>query len=227
MLIDWDSTVTPLHAPGPSGRHPKVKEHDRKRMNPSARIHRMDRVANSKRKFDKKAFLNQKQADQLKEIEFTYVFIGNITPGTPSEDIRQFFSSCGEVTKVTIRCSRGQGVTATVLIPDELRRPRDTQYATVEFTHSRSAMFAMRLNGRLLNGYPVVVCASPADLPEVQDMVQTRVGKMQKHGLPHDIPPRIQSNRPLAHEDTEEVIDANADRDRHRIFGYSFAKCVV
>lgn len=80
-----------------------------------------------------------------------------IGPTITEERITDWFSHCGLVERVLIRCSRGQAVATAV---DHDTQQRDRLYATVEFTTSKAARRAIRLNGTVLDGCKLVVCST-------------------------------------------------------------------
>lgn len=80
-----------------------------------------------------------------------------IDPIIRKEDLAAFFKHCGPVACIQVRCSRGQAVNAGVAVPKGLRTGRDRQYATVEFSDSKAVLKAIKKNGSLLKGCPLVV----------------------------------------------------------------------
>jgi hypothetical protein len=73
------------------------------------------------------------------------------------ELLNSTFSPCGSISRIQIRCSRGQAVTVGVAVPKDVRTARDRQYATIEFKDAKAARNALRLNGKVLDGCQLVV----------------------------------------------------------------------
>jgi len=155
-------------------------------------------------------------------IRHPFVYVGNIDPIISKEDLEAFFESCGPVSCIQIRCSRGQAINKGVAVPKSVRTERDRQYATVEFSDSNAVLQAVQKNGKKLKGCRLVVSVSPADLPEVKDILNVREAK--RLGLPNPYSTGV--SRPIPNEPTEEILTAPS-ADRHRLLGISFAKCIA
>ncbi|GLB33742.1 hypothetical protein LshimejAT787_0106260 [Lyophyllum shimeji] len=154
---------------------------------------------------------------------FPFVYVGNLKPSITEERLRALFAPCGPIFRIGIRCSRGQAVTVGVPVPENVLTPRDRQYASIEFHDLEAAKLALRLNGAIVDGLQIVVSTTPADLPEVQDIVQTRIAQKQgNNGLLEHFRRKLRS-QPVPAEATEQFNP----QDRHRIFGFSFAKCLA
>jgi RNA recognition motif-containing protein len=80
-----------------------------------------------------------------------------IDPIITKEDLEAFFTSCGPVACIQVRCSRGQAVNRGVAVPRRVFTSRDRQYATVEFSDSKAVQKAIKKNGSKLKGCPLVV----------------------------------------------------------------------
>jgi len=110
----------------------------------------------------------------------------------------QTFIHCGTISRIQIRCSRGSAVTIGQPVAAHMRTPRDRQYASIEFASPASIRKALRLDGCILHGARLVVrfekilsllflevffslqvSISPADLPEVRDVIMKRVGRFR------------------------------------------------
>lgn len=157
-------------------------------------------------------------------VGYSYVYVGNIDPIIGKEDLEAFFKSCGPVSCIQIRCSRGQAINKGVAVPVGVRTKRDRQYATVEFSDSKAVQKAVQKNGDKLKGCRLVVSVSPGDLPEVRDILKFREAK--RLGLPNLYNLGDEPSRPIQIEPTEQVI-VTPHSDRHRFMGVSFAKCIA
>ncbi|PPQ71781.1 hypothetical protein CVT26_007615 [Gymnopilus dilepis] len=141
----------PVHS-NKSGRRSRVAERDRKT--------KITQVSEAKKLWDKKRGL-------------TYVYVGNLECTITQKRLKEFFQDCGKVTRITIRCSRGQGCVA-VAIPEQARTERDRLYATVEFSDSKATRNALAYNGKVLDGCKVIVSASVLDLPECEQVINSK-----------------------------------------------------
>ncbi|KAF8231869.1 hypothetical protein L208DRAFT_36376 [Tricholoma matsutake] len=138
-------------------------------------------------------------------VGYSYVYVGNIDPIIGKEDLEAFFKSCGPVSCIQIRCSRGQAINK-------------------EFSDSKAVQKAVQKNGDKLKGCRLVVSVSPGDLPEVRDILKFREAK--RLGLPNLYNLGDEPSRPIQIEPTEQVI-VTPHSDRHRFMGVSFAKCIA
>ena len=82
-----------------------------------------------------------------------------IDPIIRKEDLEAFFESCGPVSCIQFRCSRGQAINRGIAVPKAVRTVRDRQYATVEFSDSKAVLQAVQKNGEKLKGCRLVVRA--------------------------------------------------------------------
>ena len=80
-----------------------------------------------------------------------------IDPSINVQRLEEYFSICGKVRRVQLRCSRGQAINIGIAVPENIRTTRDRQYATVEFKDYRGARNALQLNGKKLDGCKLVV----------------------------------------------------------------------
>lgn len=179
----------------------------------------------------KKEMKQKAQARKSPIFEIRAVYVGNLISTITRERLEDVFIQCGSIIDTKIRCSRGKAVTMGVAVPLDALSPRDRQYATVEFRDTKAARKALGLNGIVVDGCSLVVSASPADLPEVQDMTKPVLDKLlarNKHNRPRPasrIPPPA---KPVAPCDTERFIDFHDPAsDRFCIFGVPFGKCVT
>ncbi|KAF8627197.1 hypothetical protein AX15_004514 [Amanita polypyramis BW_CC] len=132
-------------------------------------------VKDAARKHHRKATLSK-----LNGTDYSFVYIGNIDPSINAQRLEEYFSKCGKVCRVQLRCSRGQAINIGIAVPENVRTSRDRQYATVEFKDYRGARKALQLNGKELDGCRLVVSITPTDLPEVQDIVDMRISEIRR-----------------------------------------------
>ncbi|KAK2466163.1 hypothetical protein APHAL10511_001805 [Amanita phalloides] len=135
--------------------------------------------------------------------DFSFVYVGNIDPSINEHRLEEYFSKCGKVCRIQLRCSRGQAVNIGIAIPEHVRTSRDRQYATVEFRSYREARNALYLNGKRLDGCKLVVSITPTDLPEVQDIVDKRISDIKIRTCKDNGPEKIWSARALKTQPTE------------------------
>lgn len=79
------------------------------------------------------------------------VFVGNVDYGTQPEELQQFFSSCGSISRVTILCDKYTS------------HPRGCAY--VEFAEESGVENALLLNEQLFRNRPLKVVAKRTNLP--------------------------------------------------------------
>jgi len=177
----------------------------------------------------KKEMRQKAQARKPPMFEIKAVYVGNLISTITNERLESVFAQCGPIVETKIRCSRGKVLTMGVAVPLDSLSPRDRQYATVQFRDTKAARKALGLNGIVVDGFSLVVSASPADLPEVQDMTKPVLDKIQarnKQNRPMP-PPRIPPPPRVVPCDTERFIDFREPaNDRFRLFGVSFGKCI-
>ncbi|KAF9569045.1 hypothetical protein CPC08DRAFT_746024 [Agrocybe pediades] len=193
------------------------KQHDLDRKSRSSirPLQRQTRISDAKEAMKREV---RQQRAKPKSFILNYVFVGNLLPSINESHIRKHFRHCGQIVHVSIRCSRGRPINAA--LPGS---EKDRHYASVEFTSTRSAKKALILDRTHLEGCKIVVSSSAADLPEVKDMVQERLKKLKEPASKQADAPK-----PLEAHDTERFIDyRTSDGDRMRIFGWSFAKCII
>ncbi|TFK28797.1 hypothetical protein FA15DRAFT_664858 [Coprinopsis marcescibilis] len=159
----------------------------------------------------------------------SFVYVGNLQSGITELALQKLFAKYGPVIRVQIRCSGGQVTPQGLAIPKSARGPRDRLYATVEFDNALGAVKALELDGHVIEGIPLVVTTSAAGLPEIEDIIKSRMGT--NHRAPTRS--RATKRKPLNVQATE--VFTNIDRstepppgaDKFRIFGYSFAPTVI
>jgi len=233
MRVAWnqspDATKRPADVPPQGGRRgssARIKINppaQRKRVSISQqkRENKFHAVQEAKRRITVKANMDKSQVRVQRT--FPFVYVGNLKSSITEERLRTLFAPCGRIFRIGIRCSRGQAVTVGVPVPENMLTSRDRQYASIEFHDLEAAKLALRLNGAIVDGLDIVVSTTPADLPEVQDIVQTRIGQRQGNKGLYDHFRRKLRSQPIPAEPTEEFNH----QDRHRVFGFSFAKCLA
>ncbi|KDR83803.1 hypothetical protein GALMADRAFT_236194 [Galerina marginata CBS 339.88] len=183
---------------------------------------RISHVQDAKKKND----IKQKVQARGKHNEINFVFVGNLQSHITEQRLASFFSDCGHITQVIIRCSQGQPV--TIAVPKDARSDRDLQYATIQFHDPHSVRKAIAYHGKDLDGCQLVVSMSAADLPEVSEIVRTHINRIRQINARPVPPNRFKPIRPLAANDTERFLDFRTSKnDRFRFFGLSFGKSVV
>lgn len=118
-------------------------------------------------------------------------------PGTSQATLHDIFAKYGPISRITVRCSQGQYVTATV-VPKKALTSRDRHYASIEFFKPDSARRALEEDGTVIGGRQVIVShnlvyfslysastltltlayqvtVSVADLPEVADITNRKL----------------------------------------------------
>jgi len=203
----------------------KERKPGRRRAGPRGNEVKRDAAKDAAKKHHKKEALSK-----TNRTEYSFVYVGNIDPTITGRRLQDFFSTCGKVCRVQLRCSRGQAITIGVAVPEDIRTKRDRQYASIEFEDYRGARNALRLNGEVLDGCELVVSITPTDLPEVQDIVNTRISEIKNRVCRNNASHNVwHAERPLVSQPTEEVMEGSqlGRRDRHRVLDVSFGKCVV
>ncbi|KIK31717.1 hypothetical protein CY34DRAFT_814543 [Suillus luteus UH-Slu-Lm8-n1] len=108
-----------------------------------------------------------------------HVFVGNLAKTIDEDAIEEFFSHCGEILSVEIRCSGGLAMTTGRPDPAYIAQYYVRQYAMITFIDVSAANKALNLNGsRLQVGdefTELVVARCAADLPEVTEKAQQRL----------------------------------------------------
>lgn len=79
-----------------------------------------------------------------------------VQPTVTESVLEKLFFKCGPIIRIQIRCSQGRAVTIGQPVPN--RQSTDHQYATVEFESTRAVRKALKLNGIVLHGAPLLVC---------------------------------------------------------------------
>ncbi|KAF9482449.1 hypothetical protein BDN70DRAFT_427547 [Pholiota conissans] len=218
LLIPGPSKVTKPTKPGHHVQH----NGPHKRETYKHRETKAREVAEAKRKNDK-----QKQMKQHVLSRYAHVYIGMLEATVTVEMLQKHFAGCGRIRRTTLRVSCGQAVNVGVAVPTAVRTTRDHKYASIEFYEPQSTLKALRLHGSLLEGTGIVVSTSVADLPEMADIVIPRMQKIRGE-LTQKTRYRFVSPPPsaLVRHDTE-VDFSDPTTDKIRLWGFSFAKCIM
>jgi len=129
--------------------------------------------------------------------DYRTIYVGNLSPCITKEDLHQKFSSCGPIVDIQLRCS--QGSLTAVAKPSDNSYFSDVHYASILFTQYSSGHNALRLDGSDLRGCQLIVSASVACMPEVEQSVEYQITKLLTGEEPLDRPAR----RPVQAEKTE------------------------
>jgi len=213
------SCLAPLHEGTSKGKPERPKKR------PRSDDRGIKLVQDAQKKKQKKEEI---QSHKLNVCDFNFVYVGNLQSTITTSLLENFFKFCGQIKRTIIRCSRGQAILSGLAVPREVLGPRDRQYASIEFIDPQSARKALECNGMVLDGCQLVVSASPTDLPECQEIVQDKIACMRKKQLGPMPPARNTPQRPVITCPTEQFTDYRDPRkDRHNIFGVSFAKGIM
>lgn len=156
-----------------------------------------------------------------------HVFVGNLAKTIDEDTIEEYFSQCGEILSVEIRCSGGLAMTTGRPDPAYIAQYSVRQYAMITFIDVSAASKALNLNGSRLQigdeSTELVVTRSAADLPEVMEKVQQRLEAYRaRNGLTDARRARQSAKRVLSLQPTI-LLDTRGDKHpRGKIFGYSF-----
>ncbi|KAG2056493.1 hypothetical protein BDR06DRAFT_1019748 [Suillus hirtellus] len=156
-----------------------------------------------------------------------HVFVGNLPKTVDEDSIEEYFSRCGEILSVEIRCSGGLAMTTGRPDPAYIAQHSVRQYAMITLIDASAANKALNLNGSRLQigdeSTELVVTRSPADLPEVMEKVQQRLEAYRaRNGFTDARRARQSAMRAL---DLEPTILLETRGDKHprgKIFGFSF-----
>lgn len=149
---------------------------------------------------------------------------------TVAEDtIQEYFSQCGQVLSVEIRCSGGLAMTVGRPDPAYIANYSVRQYAIVALVDESAATKALELNGSRLGvgdqSLELVVSRTPADLPEVIEKVQQRLREYRaRRTFPDPKRARKSAMRAMNLEPTI-IVEACRDKDPRKkinLFGVSF-----
>ncbi|KZP09277.1 hypothetical protein FIBSPDRAFT_900645 [Athelia psychrophila] len=142
-----------------------------------------------------------------KKRDYHYVYVGNILSATTEAMLRHQFKSCSAIKKITIRCSAGVPLTGEASV--HIGR-KGLFYATVVFERIQSISKALKLDGAVLGEYPLKVCLSPGDLPDLELLVTQRIQRLlERRGTIY--PTRLPGSMP---DPTERVIASDQVRQQ-------------
>lgn len=168
-----------------------------------------------------KKHVKQRQRDS------THVFVGNLAKTVDENTIQEYFSQCGKILSVEIRCSGGLAMTTGRPDPAYIAQYSVRQYAMITFIDVSAVNKALNLNGSRLQigdeSTELVVTRSAADLPEVIEKVQQRLeGYRARNGFTGTRRTRQSAMRALDLQPTI-ILDTRGDKHpRGKIFGFSF-----
>lgn len=156
-----------------------------------------------------------------------HVFVGNLAKTVDEDILEEYFSHCGEILSVEIRCSGGLAMTTGRPDPAYIAQYSVRQYAMITFIDVSAANKALNLNGSRLQigdeSTELVVTRSAADLPEVMEKVQQRLEAYRaRNGLADARRARQSAVRALTLQPTI-LLETRGDKHpRGKIFGFSF-----
>ncbi|KAG2135894.1 uncharacterized protein EDB93DRAFT_1170155 [Suillus bovinus] len=186
------------------------------RTNPARGQKKNQRVSNAI-----KRHVKQRRRDPV------HVFVGNLAKTVDEDTIEEYFSHCGEILSVEIRCSGGLAMTTGRPDPAYIAQHSVRQYAVIKFIDDSAAIKALNLNGSRLRigdeSTELVVTRSPADLPEVIEKVQQRLEEYRaRNGFTDARRTRQSAMRALNLQPTI-LLETRGDKHpRGKIFGFSF-----
>jgi len=131
------------------------------------------------------------------------VFIGNLHPRTTPAELYELLDGRESVRNIVIRSTRGCGV----VIPDEAMTTSDRCYASVEFNGFGATWEALNKhdpkNPLILHGLPIIIKLSPADMPEVSEILERTMGYLLENKSKSKRTKRRVTRRRLAIQKTE------------------------
>ncbi|KAG2348829.1 hypothetical protein BDR05DRAFT_1055777 [Suillus weaverae] len=168
-----------------------------------------------------KKHVKQRRCDPM------HVFVGNLAKIVDEDTIEEYFSHCGEILSVEIRCSGGLAMTTGRPDPAYIAQYSVRQYAMITFIDVSAASKALDLNGSRLQigdeSTEIVVTRSAADLPEVMEKVQQRLEAYRtRNGLTDARRARQSAARDLKLQPTILLENRGNKHPRGKIFGFSF-----
>ncbi|KAJ3484506.1 hypothetical protein NLJ89_g11974 [Agrocybe chaxingu] len=218
--------------PGGPSVHPQADKPKRRNGKEREREAKLEQVEQNKKKFDKtrkvKLHIAKHGTTRRKPVVVNHVFVGNLQSHITASDLEKHFQHFGTIQDITIRCSRGQAICSGLALPTAASSENDRQYASIQFKEPKSAIKALSYHGRMLLGCTLAVALSPAEMPEVADIVDKRLKSICERQYHSSSAPKPLV---LVKSDTERCLDyAGPSVDRHRInfgWGFSFAKCII
>ncbi|KAG7449300.1 uncharacterized protein BT62DRAFT_676314 [Guyanagaster necrorhizus] len=173
--------------------------------------------------------LNQTQRDQIERQRKIFmvrrglqahpvVFVGNILPTFTHQDLHDFFSQCGTVLRVQIRCSQG---CPTPMASSAPGCTPNTYYATVRF-HNHTAVDNALSICTYFKGVKLQITISRRLLPEVRKCIAD-ASKKKGDKLTNDVVPR----RPIPCREQGTLILPDLSPDVNMLAGVAFPKTIV
>jgi len=174
-------------------------------------------------------------AHKEKKPEYSFIFVGNLEPTVTEKKLAKIFQHCGNILRIQIRCSGGRAITKGQAIKAEIRTHRDRQHASIEFSTAGARRRALRLDGTIVHGTPIIVSLSTIDLPEVRDIAYQYVGQArERRGLKNLYkvePPNNSRVRQPTESSLGSGLPANGERDlrvnKNVLFGFSFNNTII
>ncbi|KAG1755763.1 hypothetical protein EDB19DRAFT_1662863 [Suillus lakei] len=187
------------------------------RINPARAVKQNQRVVHAIKKHHK----------QQRRREPVHVFVGNLGKTVDEDTIEEYFSHCGKILSVEIRCSGGLAMTTGRPDPAYIAQYAVRQYAMITLVDASAANKALDLNGSHLQigdeSTELVVTRSAADLPEVIEKVQKRLEAYRaRNGFADARRARQSALRALNLEPTILLETREDKRARGKILGFSF-----
>ncbi|KAI0049597.1 hypothetical protein FA95DRAFT_1556690 [Auriscalpium vulgare] len=133
-------------------------------------VHRQRSGQQEKRNAARNASIRQTKRRQRKvqtNPQWTYVFVGNLSPLVTEDDLKYHFRRCGDPAKVTISCIRGSVASGAAAVD----HPDFMNCAAILFKTVRAATAASFFGGTILRGRRIIVSPSAVKLPEVEEVV--------------------------------------------------------
>jgi len=141
------------------------------------------------------------------DVDARSVYVGNVDYSTTPEELKEFFSSCGIVNRITILCDKYTG------------HPKG--YAYVEFKDADAVANAMLLNDSEFKGRPLKVSQKRTNLPGMSEYRGRAPGGGGRVRRPRGPPPFIHGSRGFA---AYAYAPAPRPRFRHRRFFSPYAR---
>lgn len=176
---------------------------------------------------------NQRVVDAIKKHhkqrrrEPMHIFVGNLGKTVDEGTIEEYFSHCGKILSVEIRCSGGLAMTIGRPDPAYIAQYSVRQYAMITFIDASAGNKALDLNGSRLQigdqSTELVVTRSAGDLPEVFEKVQQRLEQYRaRNGFADARRARQSAIRTLKLQPTILLETPGDKHPRGKIFGFSF-----
>jgi len=146
----------------------------------------------------------------LRRPQWCHLYVGNLVRGITQEMLADFFKKnrCGKVMRIIIRTTSGVPASAHSPLPSS---PIDRMYASVEFTDVFAIRRALALNGAKLSGARLTICLTPAELPEIQDIVKKHMGGKAEPVAKYTVTKAVRALKRITIERTQAVLAGPPD----------------